>query len=60
MKDVRAVLCQKEKDAERVRREVQALLTVIPLLADGEAVSGDRKVGDRLARRLGGTCPTSR
>jgi hypothetical protein len=34
MKDVRQLLFQKEKDLERVRREVQALLTVIPLLAD--------------------------
>lgn len=41
MKDPRDVLCQKEKDVERVRREIQALLTVIPLLADGEPVSDD-------------------
>jgi hypothetical protein len=32
MKDVRDVLCQKEKDVERVHREIRALLTVIPLL----------------------------
>jgi hypothetical protein len=34
MKDVRDVLCQKEKEVERVGQEIQALLTVIPLLAD--------------------------
>ena len=34
MKDVYALLRQKEADYERVRREVQALLLVIPLLAD--------------------------
>ncbi len=36
MKDLHTVLCQKEQDAERVRREIQALLTVIPLLADDQ------------------------
>jgi len=41
MKDLRDLLRQKEKDAERVRREIQALLTVIPLLADAEPVSDD-------------------
>jgi hypothetical protein len=39
MKDVRAVLLQKEQDLERVRQEVHALITVIPLLTD-EAPSG--------------------
>jgi hypothetical protein len=34
MKDLYAVLRQKELDIVRVRREMQALLTVIPLLAD--------------------------
>ena len=34
MKDLQAVLRQKEQDVERVRREIQALLTVIPLLMD--------------------------
>jgi len=41
MKDLNAVLCQKEQDAERVRREIQALLTVIPLLADDQPSSED-------------------
>jgi hypothetical protein len=41
MKDLRNVLYQKEKDVERVRREIQALLTVIPLLADSEPVSDE-------------------
>jgi len=34
MKDPHNVLRQKDLDLERVRKEVQALLTVIPLLAD--------------------------
>jgi hypothetical protein len=34
MKDPYSVLRQKEKDVERVRKEIQALRTVIPLLAD--------------------------
>ena len=34
MKDLYAVLRQKEQDIARVRREMQALLAVIPLLAD--------------------------
>lgn len=35
MKDPYIVLGQKEQDVARVRREIQALRTVIPLLADG-------------------------
>jgi hypothetical protein len=34
MKDPHSVLRQKDLDLERVRKEIQALLTVIPLLAD--------------------------
>jgi hypothetical protein len=34
MKDLHTVLQQKEQDLERVRKEILALLTVIPLLAD--------------------------
>ena len=34
MKDPNSVLRQKDLDLERVRTEIQALLTVIPLLAD--------------------------
>jgi hypothetical protein len=34
MKDVYEVLRQKEADAERVRREIRALLLVIPMLVD--------------------------
>lgn len=34
MKDLNAVLRQKEQDIERVRKEILALLTVIPLLTD--------------------------
>jgi hypothetical protein len=34
MKDLYAVLRQKEQDIVRVRREMQALRAVIPLLAD--------------------------
>ena len=35
MKNPYIVLSQKEHDVCRVRKEIQALLTVIPLLADG-------------------------
>jgi hypothetical protein len=41
VRDLHAVLRQKEQDAERVRREIQALLTVVPLLADDEPHSED-------------------
>ena len=34
MKDPRSVLRDKEQDLDRVRNEIRALLTVIPLLAD--------------------------
>ena len=34
MKDVYDVLRQKEADTERVRREIRALLLVIPMLVD--------------------------
>lgn len=34
MKDVKAVLYQKEQELERVRKEILALLTVIPLLTN--------------------------
>lgn len=36
MKDVKAVLRQKEQELERVRKEICALLTVIPLLRNDE------------------------
>jgi hypothetical protein len=54
MKDVRQLLFQKEKDLERVRREIQALLTAIPLLADEDPVSEDvmSQLGLSLAERL--------
>jgi hypothetical protein len=41
MKDVQTVLRQKEQDMERVRQEVQALLMVIPLIADEHPTSDD-------------------
>ena len=41
MKDLHIVLCQKERDVERLRREIRALLTVIPLLADDQSSSDD-------------------
>ena len=50
MKDLQTVLCQKEHDAERVRREIQALRKVIPLLADDQPASDD--VMRRLASAL--------
>jgi hypothetical protein len=34
MKDLHQVLSQKQRDIERVRREIDALLFVIPLLTD--------------------------
>jgi hypothetical protein len=37
MKDPYRVLREKEQDVERVREEIQALLTVIPLLADDQS-----------------------
>jgi hypothetical protein len=39
MKDPRSVLRQKDLDLKRVRREIQALLTVIPLLVDDSPTS---------------------
>jgi len=39
MKDPRNVLREKERDLARVRREIQAVLTVIPLLADDQPSS---------------------
>jgi len=41
VKDLHTVLRLKEQDVERVRLEIQALLTVIPLLADGQPSSDD-------------------
>lgn len=41
MKDPYIVLRQKEQDMERIRREIQALLIVIPLLMDNETDSDD-------------------
>jgi hypothetical protein len=39
MRDVYVVLSGKEQDVERVRKEIQALLTVIPLLVEDEPSS---------------------
>ena len=39
MKDVHAVLSRKEQEVKRVRQEVQALLVVIPLLANDQSAS---------------------
>lgn len=36
MKDPYKILREKEQDVERVRKEIQALRTVIPLLADDQ------------------------
>ena len=41
MKDPHSVLREKEQDVERIRKEIQALLTVIPLLADDQPSSDD-------------------
>jgi hypothetical protein len=45
MKDVLAVLYQREMDLERVRREIEALRAVIPLL--GEETPSVQAVTDR-------------
>jgi hypothetical protein len=39
MKDPHTVLREKEQDLERVRKEIRALITVIPLLADEQPSS---------------------
>ena len=57
MKDLHTVLRQKEQDVERVRREIQALLTAIPLLADDQSASDDLMHILRLASA--GTEPSS-
>jgi hypothetical protein len=49
MKDLHTVLRQKEQDVERVRREIQALLRVIPLLVDDQPSSDDLALVTRLA-----------
>ncbi len=55
MKDPYVVLLQKEQDVERVRREIQALHIVIPLLIDSEPASDDVMHLLRLdSARLGG------
>jgi hypothetical protein len=41
MKDPYRVLREKEHDVERVRKEIQALQTVIPLLSDDQLSSDD-------------------
>jgi hypothetical protein len=41
MKDPYCVLREKEQDVERVRKEIQALHTVIPLLSDDQLSSDD-------------------
>jgi hypothetical protein len=48
MKDVYAVLRQKEADIERVRREIQALLFVVPMLVD-ESQSPEKIVNGKVA-----------
>ncbi|MGC2403340.1 MAG: hypothetical protein WA510_26355 [Acidobacteriaceae bacterium] len=45
MKDVFAVLYQREMDLERVRKEIEALRAVIPLL--GEETPSVQAVADR-------------
>ena len=38
MKDLHQVLSQKQRDIERVRREIDALLFVIPLLVENDRI----------------------
>ena len=59
MKDPYTVLRQKQQDVERVRREIHALVTVIPLLMDNEIANPDimhliRLDSARLARKPSG------
>jgi hypothetical protein len=49
MKDLLTVLRQKEQDVERVRREIQALMTVVPLFTDDHPSSDDLAFLTRLA-----------
>jgi hypothetical protein len=39
MKDIHAVLRQKQGDVDRVRREIEALLAIIPILENDEVAS---------------------
>jgi hypothetical protein len=49
MRDPQKVLHQKEQDLGRVRREIQALLTVIPLLVDDQPCADGLTFLKRLA-----------
>ncbi len=49
MKDPYKVLREKEQDVERLRKEIQALRTVIPLLADDQPSAAD---ADNVMREL--------
>jgi len=51
MKDLSQVLSQKERDIERVRREIEALQFVIPLLAEGADRHHEIGIGEGLSRR---------
>jgi hypothetical protein len=55
MKNLETVLREKQLDVERVRQEVQALLVVIPLLADEQPSSDE--VMHLLAARLAAEPP---
>jgi len=48
VKDPHRVLLEKEQDLERVRKEIQALLAVIPLLEDDLPSSDDLMLVRRL------------
>ena len=56
MRDVYVVLSQKEKDVARVRREIQALLIVIPLLEDEQSTWEELEAS--LANQLRADPPT--
>jgi len=51
VKNPYAILSQKEEEVARVRKEIEALITVIPLLADGP------ESWDELQTRLLSSCP---
>jgi hypothetical protein len=56
MKDLQTVLRQKELDVERVRREIQALLIVIPLIADDQPSSDDvMHLGEEVRQKSAGS-----
>lgn len=57
MKNLDAVLRQKEQDLERVRKEILALLTVIPLLTNDEPTCDITQLLESDSARVGDDIP---